>query len=88
MVRVITTGGTARVVLERAGSGSADVGDLVEGVRQCADAGVEELVIDVPEFQQGFIEVLEEALGDTPDPLRIWVAVGDPDPDRYSPYPG
>ncbi len=88
MVRVITTGDTARVVLERGGPGSEDVGDVVAGVQECADAGVEELVIDVPEFEQGFIEILEEALVDTPDPIRIWVAVGDPDPDRYAPYPG
>ena len=88
MVRVITTGGTARVVLEPGGVRSTDVGDVVEGVRQCADAGVEELVIAVPQFEGGFLHILEEALVDTPDPIRIWVAVGDPDPDRYAPCPG
>jgi hypothetical protein len=38
-------------------------------------------MIAVPEAEQGWLEILEEALMDTPDPLRIWVAVGEPDPD-------
>ena len=82
MVRVITNGGTARIVLERRASGSEQVGAVVAGVLDCADAGVEELVIAVPEVEHGWLEVLEEALLETPDPLRIWVAVGEPDPDE------
>lgn len=88
MVRVITTGDTARVVVERNGSGSGDVGDVVAVVRECADRGVEELVIAIPDLGGGWLQVLEEALADTPDPIRIWVSVGDPDPDRFAPYPG
>ena len=87
MVRVITTGDTARVVLDRGRSLPRDVGEVVASVRQCADAGVAELVIAVPELEQmeqGFLEILEEALVDTPDPLRIWVAVGDPDRYQYA----
>ena len=79
MVRVISTGGTARVVLDRAGSEPRDVGDVVAGVRHCADIGVQELVIAVPEVEQGWLEVLQQALVSTPDPLRIWVAVGGPE---------
>jgi hypothetical protein len=81
MVRVITNGGTARIVLERTASGSDELGAVVAGVRDCADAGVEELVIAVPEAEHGWLQVLEEALLDTPDPLRIWVAVGEDDLD-------
>ena len=81
MVRVISTGGTARVVLDRAAARSRDVDDVVAGVLHCADLGVEELVIAVPEFERGWLEVLEEALVETPDPLRIWVAIGDHDLD-------
>jgi hypothetical protein len=81
MVRVITNGGTARIVLERSVRGSDQMGEVVAGVRDCADAGVEELMIAVPEAERGWLEILEEALIDTPDPLRIWVAVGEPDPD-------
>jgi hypothetical protein len=78
MVRVITAGETARVVLaERSASGARDVGDVVAGVRHCADIGVEELVIALPELERGWLEDLEVALRETPDPLRIWVAVGD-----------
>jgi hypothetical protein len=43
---------------------------------------VQELLITVPEFEPGCLEILQEALADTPDLLRIWVAVGDPDPYR------
>lgn len=82
MVRVITTGGTARIVLERRGSASSEMSEVVAGVLDCADAGVEELVIAVPAAEEGWLEVLEEALVDTPDPLRIWVAVGDDPPER------
>jgi hypothetical protein len=82
MVRVITTGGTARVLLEGRVSDAEDVGDMVAGIQGCADAGVQELLITVPEFEPGWLEILEEALADTPDLLRIWVAVGDPDPYR------
>jgi hypothetical protein len=81
MVRVITNGGTARIVLERGVSGSEQMGEVVAGVRDCADAGVEELMISVPEAERGWLDILEEALIDTPDPLRIWVGVGEPDPD-------
>jgi hypothetical protein len=80
MVRVITNGDTARIVLERTVSGSDQVGEVVAGVRDCADAGVEELLIAVPQIDERWLEVLEHALTDT-DPLRIWVAVGEPDPD-------
>ena len=81
MVRVISTGGTARVVLDRAAARSRDVDDVVAGVRHAADLGVEELVIAVPEFERGWLAILEDALAETPDPLRIWVAVGDHDLD-------
>ena len=80
MVRVISAGGTARVVLDRVAS-RPDVDDVVAGVRHCAAIGVEELVIAIPEYERGWLEVLEEALVETPDPLRIWVAVGDTGPD-------
>jgi hypothetical protein len=80
MVRVITAGETARVVLERSSSGARDVGDVVAGVLHCADIGVEELVISLPQLEREWLDDLELALGETPDPLRIWVAVGDPDP--------
>jgi len=79
-VRVITNGDTARIVVEERVSGHDQVGEVVAGVRDCADAGVEELVIAVPELGRGWwLEDLELALIDTPDPLRIWVAVGDTD---------
>jgi hypothetical protein len=79
-VRVITNGDTARIVVEERVSGHDQVGEVVAGVRDCADAGVEELVIAVPELGRGWwLEDLELALIDTPEPLRIWVAVGDTD---------
>lgn len=78
-MRVITNGDTARIVVEERVAGHEQVGEVVAGVRDCADAGVEELVIAVPELGQGWLEDLELALIDTPDPLRIWVAVGDTD---------
>ncbi len=81
-MRVITIGGTARVELDRKASGTQDVGAVVAGVQHCADEGVEELVITVPELEQGWLEILEKALLATPDTLRISVAVGDPGPDR------
>lgn len=82
MVRVITTGGTARMVLARRGSASSEMSEVVAGVLGCVDAGVQELVITVPAVDEGWLEVLEEALVDSPDPLRIWVAVGDDAGDR------
>lgn len=79
-MRVITNGDTARIVVEERVSGHDQVGEVVAGVRDCADAGVEELVIAVPELGRGWwLEDLELALIDTPEPLRIWVAVGDTD---------
>lgn len=78
-MRVITSGGTARIVMEERVSRTEQLGEVMAGVLDCADAGVEELVIAVPEFGQGWLEDLEKALIDTPDPLRIWVAVGDTD---------
>ncbi len=78
MVRVITTGGTARVVLEGKVSDARDMGAVVAGIQHCADAGVEELLISIPESEPGWLEILQHALIGTPDPLRIWVAVGDP----------
>ena len=81
MVRVITTGGTARVVLEGRTCGDETVSDVVAGVQRCAASGVEEFLIAVPETERSWIELLEQALIDTPDPLRIWVAIGDPIPD-------
>jgi hypothetical protein len=82
MVRVITAGETARVVLaERSTSGARDVGDVVAGVRHCADVGVEELVIALPELEREWLEDLQVALEGTPDPLRIWVSVGGPQRD-------
>ena len=52
MVRVITAGGTARVVLEDQASDAEDVDALVAGVWRCAHAGVEELLItDAPRVQ-------------------------------------
>ena len=82
MIRVIKRGGTARVLLEGKSSGEADLGSLVTGIQRCADAGVQELLITVPEAQDGWLEILEEALVDAPSPLRIWVAIGDPAPER------
>jgi hypothetical protein len=80
MVRVITTGGTARVLLDGKVSDGDDMDEVVAGIRQCADEGVQELLINVPEFEPGWLEILEEALIDSPDLLRIWVAVGDSNP--------
>ena len=85
MVRVITTGGTARVVLEGRTSGVEAVSDVVAGVQRCVASGVQELLIAVPETERSWLELLEEALIDTPGPLRIWVAVGDSDPDTAVP---
>jgi hypothetical protein len=82
MIRVIRAGGTARVMLEGQASGDADLGSLVAGLQRCADSGVEELLIAVPEAKEGWLEILEEALVDAPSPLRIWVSMGDPDPYR------
>lgn len=69
-------------MLEGQASGPADLGSLVAGIQRCADAGVEELLIAVPEADDGWLEILEEALIDAPSPLRIWVSMGDPDPYR------
>jgi hypothetical protein len=77
MVRVITAGETARVVLERSASDTRDVGDVVAGVRRCADLGVEELLIDLPQLEEEWLQVLEQALVGEPDPMRIWVAMGE-----------
>ncbi len=79
MVRVITAGETARVVLRRSNSSSRDVGDVVAGVQHCRDLGVEELVISLPDLEREWLQILEEALDETPDLMRIWVSVGDPD---------
>jgi len=78
MVRVITAGGTARVVLGGPTSVPEDVTALVNGIRRCAEDGVEELLITVPDLKHGWLEVIEGAIADSPDPLRIWLAVGDP----------
>jgi hypothetical protein len=80
MVRVITTGETARLVLQRSASGTRDVGDVVAGVRHCADLGVEELLIDLPQLEDEWLEILERALVAEPDAVRIWVAVGEQTP--------
>ena len=77
MVRVIPAGETARVVLERSASSARDVGDVVAGVRHCVDIGVEEVVIALPQLERAWLDDLEAALESTPDPLRIWLAVGD-----------
>jgi len=77
MVQVIKTGGTARVVLEDRASETEDVEALVAGVWRCAHAGVEELLITVPSPDPTWLEILQEALADTPDPLRIWVSLGE-----------
>jgi hypothetical protein len=82
MIRVIKAGGTARVMLEGQAPGRADLGSLVAGLQRCADSGVQELLIAVPEAEDGWLEILEEALVDAPSPLRIWVSLGDPDPYR------
>lgn len=79
MVRVITAGGTARVVLDGPASGAEDVSALVAGIRRCAENGVEELLITVPDLQHGWLEVIEGGIAGSPDPLRIWLAVGDPE---------
>jgi hypothetical protein len=79
MVRVITAGETARVVLDGPTSSPEDVNDLVAGIRRCADDGVEELLITVLELDHGWLNVIEEGLAGAPDPLRIWLAVGDPE---------
>jgi len=77
MVRVTTTGDTGRVELEDRASDTQDVQALVAGVWRCAHAGVEELLITVPYSDPGWIEILQDALADTPDPLRIWVSLGE-----------
>lgn len=82
MVRVITAGETARVVLRRSNSSSRDVGDVVAGVQHCLDIGVEELVIALPDLEREWLLILEEALDDTPDLIRIWVSVGEPEVER------
>jgi hypothetical protein len=79
MVRVITAGDTARVVLDGPTSGPEDVTALVDGIRRCAEDGVEELLITVPDLQHGWLDVVEGAIAGSPDPLRIWLAVGDPE---------
>jgi hypothetical protein len=78
MVRVITAGETARVVLDGSTSGAEDVTALVAGIRRCTANGIEELLITVPELEHGWLEVIEEGIAGSPDPLRIWLAVGDP----------
>jgi hypothetical protein len=77
MVRVIKTGDTARVVLEDRAPETDDVDALVAGVWRCAHAGIEELLIAVPTQDPTWLEILQEALADTPDPLRIWVSLGE-----------
>jgi hypothetical protein len=78
MVRVITTGETARVVLDGTASGVEDVDALIAGIRRCADTGIEELLIAVPDLEHGWLEIIEGGLAAAPELLRIWLAVGDP----------
>jgi hypothetical protein len=79
MVRVITAGETARVEFEGPASGAGDIDALVAGIQRCADDGVEELLITVPELAHGWLELVEDGIADAPDPIRIWLAVGDPE---------
>ena len=80
MVRVITAGETARVVLDGPTCGTEDADALASGLRRCADEGVEELLISIPE-RGGWRELVEGGVADAPDPLRIWLAVGETDPE-------
>jgi hypothetical protein len=79
MVRVITAGETARVVLGGPTSRREDVNALIAGIRHCAEDGVEELLITVPDLGLRWLEIIEGGIAGSPDPLRIWLAVGDPE---------
>ena len=58
-MRVITNGDTARIVVEERVSGHEQVGEVVAGVRDCADAGVEELVTAAMRPSARFNEIID-----------------------------
>jgi hypothetical protein len=80
MVRVITAGGTARLVLDGPSRGAEDADALASGLRRCAEDGVEELLISIPGGEGGWRELVEGGVAAAPDPLRIWLSVGESEP--------
>jgi hypothetical protein len=80
MVQVITAGGTARLVLDGPSCEAEDADALASSLRRCAEDGVEELLISIPGREGGWRELVEGGIATAPDPLRIWLAVGETEP--------